>query len=398
MNARIIKAVAWLSLAGGAVVCMSQVPANKQQEFRAHVQKAQTYLQQKRPDLAIPELQAAVAINPDNVDMQANLGVLLFFSGKTSDAIPHLRAAVEKNPSLTKIRGLLGMAENRTSDFEQARADLESSFPLIEERKFKTEIGLELVGLDTQSGDLDKAAAVLSVLRKSDPENAEVMYAAYRTYSDLAVEAMLSLSLTAPNSAQMHQMMAHEETRQGKTNEAIAEYRQAIAINPNLPGIHFELAELLNTSQDPAIKVEARKEYMAALKSNPRDEKALCSLGEMDAEQGNLKQAYEEYSKAAELQPGDATAKLGLAKMLINMHQPAKALPLLEQSVQLEPTNDVAHYRLATLYRNAGRVEDAKREVELYKKYKDLKEKLRTIYKDLQIRPSEISPDDKDEK
>jgi tetratricopeptide (TPR) repeat protein len=398
MNVRHIIVFTWMFLTAGAVLCLSQAPASKQQEFVAHVQKAQTYLREKRPDLAIPELQAAVDIHPDNVDMQANLGVLLFFAGKTSDAIPHLRAAVEKDAGLTKIRGLLGIAENRTSDFAAARTDMESAFPLIQERKFKTELGLELVGLYTQSGDLDKAAAVLAVLRKTDPDNAEVMYAAYRTYTDLTVESMLSLSLTAPNSAQMHQMMAHELTRQGKTNEAIEEYRKAIAINSNLPGIHFELAELLNTSQDPSIKIDARKEYLAALKSNPRDEKAECSLADMDALQGNIAQAYDEYSKAVALQPGDANAKLGLAKMLINMHQPDKALPLLEQAVQLEPTSDVAHYRLATLYRNEGRVEDAKREVELYKKYKDLKEKLRVIYKDLQIRPAEINPDDQDEK
>jgi len=292
----------------------------------------------------------------------------------------------------------LGMAENRTSDFGNARTDLESSFPNIQDKKFKIEVGLELVGLYTQSSDLDRAADTIAELKKIAPENAEVLYAAYRTYTELTVESMLSLSLAAPDSAQMHQMMAHEETRQGKTNEAIAHYRRAIAINPNLPGIHFELAELLNTSQDPSVKKDAREEYKRALISNPRDEKAVCRLGDLDAQEGNIAQAFKEYSQAVALQPADANAKLGLAKMLIDMHETDKALALLEQAVQLEPTNDVAHYRLATLYRNKGRIEDAKREVELYKQYKEMKEKLRAIYKDLQVRPAEINPNDQDEK
>ena len=75
-----------------------------------------------------------------------------------------------------------------------------------------------------------------------------------------------------------------------------------------------------------------------------------------------------------------------------------KAQLVLEDTVKLEPTNSIAHYRLGTVYRQKGRMADAKREVELYKKYKDMKEKLRAVYKDLQIQPSEIRPDEPDEK
>jgi DNA-binding SARP family transcriptional activator len=71
---------------------------------------------------------------------------------------------------------------------------------------------------------------------------------------------------------------------------------------------------------------------------------------------------------------------------------------LLEQAIQLEPTNPTAHYRLSTLYKKQGRLDDAKREVDLYQQYKDLKEKLRVTYKDLLIPPKEISADERDEK
>ena len=388
---------AGLVLSFAATFCFPQSTADKQ-ELATHLQKAQEYLREKQPALAIPELQAAVTIDPENVDAQGNLGVLLYFQGKFADAIPHLRAAVTKQPGLTKIRGLLGIAESRTSDNTGARADLEASFPLIEDKKFKSEVGLELVGIYTRSGDLDKAATTIASLRKADPENAEILYAAYRTYSDLMVDSMLTLSLAAPDSAQMHQMIAHEETKQGNTNGAIAQFRKAIAINPHLPGVHFELAELLNTSQDANVKKEARQELLTALKENPQDEKAECALADIDAQQGNVTQASAEYSKVIALQPGNADAKLGLAKILIEANQTDKAFALLEQVVQLDPTNAVAHYRLATLYRKMGRMEDAKHEVELYKQYKDMKEKLRASYREMQIQPAEIHIDDKDEK
>jgi tetratricopeptide (TPR) repeat protein len=382
----------------GAGACLAQSSTDKQAEFASHIQKAQSYLQERRPDLAIPELQAAAAIDPGNVETQGNLGVLLFFQGKTADAIPHLRAAVEKQPSLTKIQGVLGIAELRTQDLTDGRKDLETSFPLISDQKFKIQVGLELVGSYTQTGDLEQAAEVLAELKKTAPDNPEVLYAAYRTYADLSSESMLALALAAPDSAQMHQLLAHEETREGNANGAIAQYRKAIAINPHLPGVHFELAELLHTSQDPTVKKEAEREYRAALAENPRDEKALCELAEIAEARSDVPEAYQDYSRAVELQPGDANAKLGLAKVFIEMDQPGKALPLLEASAQLEPTNSTVHYRLATLYRKMGRVEDAKREVELYQKYKEMKDKLRVVYKELLIQPDEIRADENAEK
>ncbi len=372
----------------------SQFAEDKQGSFAAHIDKAQKYLGEKRPDLAIPELQAAAAIDPENVETQGNLGVLLYFQGKTSEAIPHLRAAVERRAGMAKIQGLLGLAELRTLDVVHGRRDLETAFPLIPDLKFKVEVGLELLSLYTQSGDLEQVSMLVAQLRKAAPDNPEVLYAAYRTYSDLAGESMLALSLAAPDSAQMHQLMAHEDTRQGNTNAAVEQFRKAIAINPHLPGVHFELAELLHSSQNDVLKQEAEQEYRTALVENPHDEKAILRLAEIDAQKGKIEKSAEEYAKAVELQPGDADAKLGLAKALTDMNQAEKALPLLEQAVQLEPTNAIAHYRLGTLYRKNGRVEDAKKEFDLYKKYKDMKENLRNLYKELQIQPQEISADE----
>jgi Tfp pilus assembly protein PilF len=398
----------WVLLLGAAS-CLSQATGgtqgDKQQEFAAHIQKARGYLDAKQPALAIPEFQAAVTIDPTNVDAQANLGVLLFFQGKAADSIPHFRAALaarnqEAQPSLAKIQGLLGMAESRTLDFADARKDMEAAFPSIssqQDQRFQVQLGLELVGLDTESGDLEKAATVLAQLRKAAPDNPEVLYAAYRTYSDLAGESMLALSLAAPDSAQMHQLLAHEDIRQGNTNGAIAQYRKAIAIDPHLPGIHFEFAELLQTSSDETVKKEAEQQYHVALQENPRDEKSLLRIAEIDARKGNAEQSYQEYTKAVELQPADADAKLGLAKTLIEMNQADKALPLLEDAVKLEPTNATAHYRLATLYRKMGRADDAKREMDFYKKFKEMKEKLNALYKELQVQPKEIRADEQDE-
>lgn len=390
---------ALLMLCAISIAAAGQAPSppSEQDQIAQHERMAQQYLREQKPDLAIPELKKIVALDPNNVEARANLGVLLFFRGDYADAVPQLQAAINLQPSLWKVRSLLGLAEEHTADVANARKDLETAFPMIEERKLKIEVGLDLVGLYTANSELDKAAGLVSQLKAAYPDAPEVLYAAYRTYADLSGESMLSLSLVAPDSAQMHQLLAHEETREGNTNGAIAQYRKAIAIDANLPGVHFELAELLHTSEDPAVKEEAEQEYRTAILENPQDERAFCRLAEIAETRGDTKQSYEDYSKAVVLQPGDANAKLGLAKALIEMDQQDKALPLLEASAQLEPTNATVHYRLATLYRKMGRVDDAKREVELYQKYKEMKDKLRATYKELLIQPDEIRANDNPE-
>jgi tetratricopeptide (TPR) repeat protein len=393
MNAKLRIVCAGLVLVAFPAV-FAQSTASTAEQVSAHLEKAQQYLHENRPDLAIPEYQAVVSLKPDDVETRGNLGVLLYFQAKPSEAIPHLRFAVQKQPSLYKIQGLLGIAEVRTLDFGHAARDLETAFPQISDRKFKTEVGLELVGYYVRDSDLDESARIIAQLRKSDPDNPEVLYAAYRTYTDLAGESMLTLALRAPDSAQMQQVIAHEETKQGNINGAIFRYRKAIALNPHLPGVHFELAELLNQSSDQRLKQEAEAEYRKALAENNQDEKAELRLGSIEAHRGEVRRAFEHYSRAATLQPSDAEAKLGLANTLIDMNQTDRAMTLLQEAAKLEPTNAVVHYRLSTLYRKTGRMEDAKQEVELYKKYKDVKEKLSVIYQELMIHSPESSLDD----
>jgi len=121
-------------------------------------------------------------------------------------------------------------------------------------------------------------------------------------------------------------------------------------------------------------------------------------VGEIEAQKGNLQQALKDYSRASELQPTDADAKLGLAKVLGEMNQNDKSLALLEEAAKLEPTNVAVHYRLGVLYRKMKRGDDATREIELYKKYKEAKEKLRALYQEMLIQPQQINAEDADEK
>jgi tetratricopeptide (TPR) repeat protein len=386
----------WVVLVFALLPSFSQSTPSRQQQIETHNRQAAEYLHENRPDLAVPEFRAIVALDPNNVDAHGNLGAVLYFQGSYADAIPELRAALKLRPSLWKIQALLGIAEKRTGEISAGRDNLEKAFPNVKDEKIRIETGMELIEIYSGTGDLDKAAAVVSVLRKLEPEDEGLLYTAYRVYSDLANESLLSLTVVAPNSARMHQAMAHELAKQGHTAEAIENYRAALKINPQVPGLHFELAEMLRTVSNPAAHEEAESEYKAALEANPLDEQSEIRLGDIAAQKNDLKEAFDRYSRAIQLQPGDPEASIGLAKVLMAMDQPQKAEPLLVHAIALDPTSAVAHFRLGTVYRELGRTEDAKHEIEEYQKYKEMKEKLQEIYHEMRLERTTGENDDAD--
>jgi tetratricopeptide (TPR) repeat protein len=358
----------------------TQEPQTRVETLEQQIQK---HLQEQKPELAIPLLREIVSLDPTNVNAQANLGVLLFFKGANAEAIPHMRAALELRPDLWKIEALLGIAEKRTGDPLRARSHLEEAFPKLDDPKIQIQAGLELIELQAASAQLDKAAAVAAKLAELAPQDPRILLAAYQISRQTIYRTLLSMMLTAADSAEMHMIMGGELGREGDHGGAIAQYREAIRLNPMLPGAHFELAEQLRTSPDKALNDQAEGEYNAALRVNQYDELSWRQLGGVLAAKGEFKTAEEDYKRALALQPNDSDAKTGMAIVFISTNRQNDAMSLLESAVKDDPTNIVAHFRLSGLYRRAGRTADAERELAAFRHYQDVKDKLRKVFKQL---------------
>src|SRR6185437_12932340 len=100
-------------------------------------QQAGKYLQEQKPQLAIPILRQLVSLNPQDVNAHGDLGVLLFFQNNYPEAITELRAALNLVPKLWRMEALLGIAEKRTGDLISAKSDLEQSFPNLDDAKIQ---------------------------------------------------------------------------------------------------------------------------------------------------------------------------------------------------------------------------------------------------------------------
>lgn len=346
-------------------------------------QQAQKALQEQKPEIAIPVLREIISLDPKNLNAQGNLGVLLFFQSSYAEAVPPMRAALQLKPDLWRIEGLLGIAEKRTGAPREAQNDLERAFSNLDDKNFRIEVGLELIELDSASAQFDKALAAVTKVEELAPDNPKILFVAFEISQQMAYQSLLNIMMVGPDSAEMHMMMAGELGRQGDHTNAIAQYREAIRLNPLLPGAHFELAEQLRTSTDPALNAQAEDEYNAAIKANQYDELSWRQLGETMSTKGDFKAAEEDYRRALALQPKDSNAKTGLAIALISLNQTDDAISLLENAVKDDPTNLTAHYRLSILYRRAGRTAEAQHELDQFQHYKELRDKLGKIFKNL---------------
>jgi tetratricopeptide (TPR) repeat protein len=346
-------------------------------------QQVQKHLQEQKPQLAIPPLREIVSLDPTNLNGHANLGVLLFFQDDYVEAIPEMRAALQLRRDLWRVEALLGIAEKRTGNPKEAQDDLERAFSNLDDPKIRIDAGLELVELYVAAPQFDKALALAGKLQELAPQNPKVPLVIYEISRQMMYHSLLSMMMVAPDSAEMHMLMGGELGRQGEHANAIAQYREAIRLNPKLPGAHFELAEQLRTSTDAALNAQAEGEYKAALQVNSYDELSWRQLAGVLTAKGDFKTAEGNYKRALALQPKDSEAKTGLAIVLISADRTGEAIPLLESAVQDDPTNMVAHYRLSILYRRAGRAEEAQRELESFQHYKEVKDKLGKVFKQL---------------
>lgn len=364
---------------------LAQNPQDVQQKIGALERQLQQYLQDQKPELAIPVLREIVALDAKNTNGQANLGVLLWFQGNYAESVPHLRAALELQPGLPRIEALLGIAEKRTGDPQEAQKHLEHALSGLDDKKIQLQAGVELIELYSAATQFEKALAVAGRLQEFDPQNPQIVLITYELSRQLMDRSLLTLMVSAPDSAEMHMIMGNELGRQGDHSNSAVQYREALKLNPSLPGSHFELAEQLRTAADPALNAQAEDEYKAAIKVNPNDALSWRQLGGIQQAKGDFKAAEEDYRKALGLQPRDAESKTGLAIVLISTGKTEEATGLLESAIKDDPTNLAAHFRLSTLYRRAGRAADAQRELDTFNHYQDVKNKLGKIFKQLAL-------------
>jgi tetratricopeptide (TPR) repeat protein len=112
----------------------------------------------------------------------------------------------------------------------------------------------------------------------------------------------------------------------GKPEEALASYRQALELDPEIVAARVSVGILLSQAGRYA---EAKSELLRAAELDPTYEKAFYNLGLVYSEEGKPDSALLAMQKALELRPDYVLARVGVAATLYELGEFEEAGPLL---------------------------------------------------------------------
>ncbi len=350
-----------------------------------HYKRAQEALAVKDYPAAAAHFEALLRLNPKMAEGHANLGTVYYAQGLYAKASAEFRRALELRPGMRGVEPFLGMSEARSGRAREALPLLEKGFENPLSGEWKLEAGLLLVDAYQRVDDRAKLHQMVSTLERAYPENAEVLYLAYRVQAAGAARSVAALVKAAPDSARLHQIAGEMLETEGDFPAAVAEYRKALEKEPKLPGGRRALGvALMNQSSDEAGRREAERYFRLELEGNPSDAAAEYQLGELLWLGGNPGEALEHFDQALKLQGNFPDALIAAGKAHTALGRPAKAVALLEKAATLDPQNDVARYRLAQALRGMGNRERAEREFAEFRRLRAAQESLRAMYRQIQ--------------
>jgi len=336
--------------------------------------QARSALAAKQWEQAATALEKLARLAPSVAEVEANLGLALYFQGKASDALAAFDRARKLNPALPQVDLMTGLCDADVGLYREAMALLEPAFAHPPDDETGRLIGLHLARSYAGVKQFDKAFAAGEELVRRYPADPEILYQVSRLHSDRSYVLMSALVRAAPDSAWTHYANAQVQESLDRFEAAAQEYRNALARDPRLLGAHYHLGRvILSTSRTPDSIERARREFELELELSPRNADAEYELGEIEREHANLDRAIGHFARALRYHPEFVEAQVGMAKTLMRLGRAAEAVPHLAEAARLEPGNKIPHYLLSSAYKALGDTAAAAKEIALYQEMGALK-------------------------
>ena len=272
--------------------------------------------------------------------------------------------AIEKRPDSGRLRQRLDWVTQKTSGI--------SVVPLGHSPESDTIDGSLTFFYAPPTGariaeELQRGQKRIQAAQALDDGSADRLYALAEGYQVLSYLASLRVFETEPNSYRSHQLKGQYFEALNKDEQAIQEYRRALAVKPDLQNMHFSIGNLLWIRSRSE---EALVELQAELKLDPNHPQAHYEIGDILYGQGKLAEAETHLLSAVKFQPSMIEAHLALERLYTSQEKVTKALYHLGRAVEINPEDATPHYRLSVLYRKLGRIRDAEKEMQLFEKTK----------------------------
>jgi tetratricopeptide (TPR) repeat protein len=159
-----------------------------------------------------------------------------------------------------------------------------------------------------------------------------------------------------PNEAKTHSNLGNALVGQRRFEEAIAHYQKALALKPDLAKVYINLG--FASAQQGRLP-EAIGYYHKALETTPDDVEAYYNLGLALASQGQFDAAMAQYQKALEIKPDFVEAHSNLGMVLASQRQFDAAMAQYRQALQINPNYFQARNNLGYALAGQGRFDEA---------------------------------------
>ncbi|MBA7495919.1 Photosystem I assembly protein Ycf3 [subsurface metagenome] len=137
----------------------------------------------------------------------------------------------------------------------------------------------------------------------------------------------------------------------GIYDDAVAECKKAIEINPNYAGAHHSLGVAYGSK---GMYYEAIAELKKAIEINPNYAGAYYNLGVLYGEKGMYDEEIAEYKKAIEVDPNHADTHYNLGVVYGNKGMYDEAIRELKKTIEINPNYADAYNNLAAAYYYKG--------------------------------------------
>jgi tetratricopeptide (TPR) repeat protein len=159
-----------------------------------------------------------------------------------------------------------------------------------------------------------------------------------------------------PDYPEAHNSLGAALARQGRIDEAVAQYSEALRIKPNFPEAHNNLGAAL---AGQGRLDQAMAQYSEALRIKPDYPEAHNNLGAALADQGRTDEAIAQYSRALRIIPDYPDAHNNLGIVLARQGRIDEAMAQYSEALRIIPDYPDAHNNLGLALAGRGRIDEA---------------------------------------
>ena len=321
---------------------------------------AEIYLSEGSADLAIEQAQAAIQLNPRNVQAAIIAGDAYLRKGdlaKSKQVFEAIAKVLPKEPIGPYRLGLVAHAEKNDA---KALAYFEEA---LNRKPAVIEPIAQIAMIKNAQGKAEEARERVTRQLEISPNNPplyNLLGQLWMTAKDARqAETAFKKAIDLDNSLLLAYMNLGQTYHQaGKTDEAVKEYETVLAKDPKVVQAHMLLG-IIHESRKEFHKAQER--YETILKLSPQFAPAANNLAWILVSQGgNLDMALSYAQTAREQRPDDPYIADTLGWVYYKKNAYLLAVSLLKEAVEKMPNEPVLHFHYGMAQRKAGEMAGAK--------------------------------------